>query len=104
VNLEEYKEKKMTPWIISAIFAVACGAFFLAYLVASPLQMSWFLVLLAAGFILWGLLAWRFFRGWEIAADVGDKIINSTAKDSAAAEAELNAPISCLASFFSSPV
>jgi protoheme ferro-lyase len=62
---------KMAPWILSALLALACGIFFLTYLVASPLQMSLYLALLVGALIIWGLLAWRFFRGWELAADAG---------------------------------
>jgi sirohydrochlorin ferrochelatase len=62
---------KMAPWILSALLAVACGVFFLAYLVAPPLKMSWYLVGLAVAFIIWAILAWRFFRGWRLAVDAG---------------------------------
>jgi protoheme ferro-lyase len=63
--------KIMAFWVISALLALACGVFYLAYLVASPLQMSLYLALLVGSIIFWGLLAWRSFRGWALAADFG---------------------------------
>ena len=63
--------KKMAPWLLSALLAIASGVFFLAYLVSSPLRMSLFLALLVGILILWGFLAFRFFRGWYLAADFG---------------------------------
>jgi protoheme ferro-lyase len=53
----------MIPWLISAILAVLCGVFFLAYLVASPISMGTFLTLLVAALFAWGLLGWRSFYG-----------------------------------------
>ena len=61
----------MTPWLFSALLAIACGALFLSYLVAPPLKMSWGLALLVGALVLWVLLAWRFFRGWALVADTG---------------------------------
>ena len=63
--------RKMAPWLLSALLAIASGVFFLAYLVSSPLRMSLFLALLVGILILWGYLAFRFFRGWFLAADFG---------------------------------
>jgi len=60
---------KIAPWFLSALLAIACGVLFLAYLVAPPLQMGWYLAMLAGVLIIWGILAWRFFRKWELAAD-----------------------------------
>lgn len=60
--------KKLSPWILTAVLAVACSAFFLAYLVAPPMQMGWALTALIALLIFWGYLAWRNFRRWKIAA------------------------------------
>lgn len=60
---------KIAPWFLSALLAIACGVLVLAYLVAPPLQMGWYLAMLAGVLIIWGILAWRFFRKWELAAD-----------------------------------
>ncbi len=61
---------KVAPWFLSALLAIACGVLFLAYLVAPPMQMGVYLAMLAGALIIWGILAWRFFRKWELAADV----------------------------------
>lgn len=60
---------KIAPWFLSALLAIACGVLFLAYLVAPPMQMGWYLAMLVGALIIWGILAWRFFRKWELAAD-----------------------------------
>jgi protoheme ferro-lyase len=60
---------KIAPWFLSALLAITCGVLFLAYLVAPPLQMGWYLAMLAGALVIWGILAWRFFRKWELAAD-----------------------------------
>jgi protoheme ferro-lyase len=63
--------KNMAPWFFSALIAIASGVFFLAYLVSSPLRMSLYLALLVGILIIWGYLAFRYFRGWSLAADIG---------------------------------
>lgn len=53
----------MIPWLILSIISVLCGIFFLAFLVASPLNMSFFLVLFVVMLFCWGISFKRFFRG-----------------------------------------
>jgi protoheme ferro-lyase len=52
------------------LLALVCGVALLFYLVASPLHMSIFLGLLVVGLIGWELVAWRFFRGKVLAANL----------------------------------